>query len=510
MSADQTSIRLRPIPTSSTEDPEHLEGSTTTTTTTITRNNRPPTIMERLKNFITTVKATDEEYEPLTDDTSSTLTAEGEILEETPFSWIEYFIFVLIGVAMLWAWNMFLAAAPYFQTRFESNEWILANSQSAILSVSTTANLLALLVLMNIQSSANYPLRIKSSLVATIAVFGLLTISTVAFRDVSATTYLVFLLLMVGASAWAAGMMQNGAFAFAASFGRPEYTQAIMAGQGVAGILPPLAQIVSYLAVDQSNESSDPPTLDDTPEASPDTSAFIYFLTAVIISLITLVAFYPLVTRHNKLVESRLDEDTQQQLLSQSITSLEEAECLRRHFVSPLTLFRKLNWIAASVSFCFVVAMFFPVFTAKIFSVHEVAEGETSIFAPGAFIPLGFFFWNLGDLLGRVSPMFLPFSLRDRPAALFAVAVARLVFLPMYLLCNIRGKGAVVDSDLFYLLVVQLPFGLTNGWLGASSMMAAGEWVEDGEREAAGGFMSMCLVGGLAVGSLASFSVAGL
>lgn len=476
--------------------------------------------MDRLKNFLTPVKATDEEYEPLTDDTSSTLTVEGETFEETPFSWIEYSIFTLIGVAMLWAWNMFLAAAPYFQTRFESNEWILANSQSAILSVSTTANLLALLVLMNIQSSANYPLRIKASLVATIAVFGLLTISTVAFRDVSATTYLVFLLLMVGASAWAAGMMQNGAFAFAASFGRPEYTQAIMAGQGIAGILPPLAQMVSYLAVDQPESGpSQNTTLDNsTPEAAPSTSAFIYFLTAVLISLLTLLAFYPLVARHNRLVESRLDEDTQQQLLSQSITSLEEAERLRRHFVSPLTLFRKLNWIAASVFLCFVVAMFFPVFTAKILSVHDdstvnaPADGNSSssIFAPGAFIPLGFFFWNLGDLLGRVSPMFLPFSLRDRPVALFAVAVARLVFLPMYLLCNIRGKGAVVDSDLFYLLVVQLPFGLTNGWLGASSMMAAGEWVEEGEREAAGGFMSMCLVGGLAVGSLASFSVAGI
>ncbi|KAK3504682.1 nucleoside transporter-domain-containing protein [Neurospora crassa] len=484
--------------------------------------------MDRLKNFLTPVKATDEEYEPLADGSSLTLEEEGETYEDqAPFSWMEYAIFVLIGVAMLWAWNMFLAAAPYFQTRFESNEWILANSQSAILSVSTTANLLALLVLMNIQSSANYPLRIKASLIVTIAVFGLLTISTVAFRNVSAATYLVFLLLMVGASAWASGMLQNGAFAFAASFGRPEYTQAIMAGQGVAGILPPLAQMVSYLAVPQPGESNPPSnstpaattTLDSTPEAAPSTSAFIYFLTAVLVSLATLIAFYPLVKRHNALVESRLmlDEDTQQQILSQSITSLEEAERLRRHYVSPSTLFRKLNLIAVSVFLCFVIAMFFPVFTAKILSVHNDSvispgpgEKEASIFASGAFIPLGFFFWNLGDLLGRVSPMFLPFSLRDRPVALFAVAVARLVFLPMYLLCNIRGQGAVVDSDLFYLLVVQLPFGLTNGWLCTSSMMAAGECVDEGEREAAGGFMSMCLVGGLSVGSLASFSVAGI
>ena len=68
----------------------------------------------------------------------------------------------------------------------------------------------------------------------------------------------------------------------------------------------------------------------------------------------------------------------------------------------------------------------------------------------------------------------------------------------------------MVESDLFYLLLVQFPFGLTNGWLGASSMMAAGEWVAEGEREAAGGFMGLCLVAGLAVGSVLSFSVAGV
>lgn len=60
--------------------------------------------MDRLKNFLTPVKATDEEYEPLTDD-SSTSEEEGETCkDQAAFSWIEYSIFVLIGVAMLWAW----------------------------------------------------------------------------------------------------------------------------------------------------------------------------------------------------------------------------------------------------------------------------------------------------------------------------------------------------------------------------------------------------------------------
>jgi equilibrative nucleoside transporter 1/2/3 len=158
---------------------------------------------------------------------------------------------------------------------------------------------------------------------------------------------------------------------------------------------------------------------------------------------------------------------------------------------------------------CFVVAMFFPVFTAKILSVHDDNGG--GLFSPGAFIPLGFFFWNLGDLSGRVSAVLPPFAwLRQRPRVLFAVGLLRWGFLPLYLLCNLHGRGAVVESDLFYLGVVQFPFGLTNGWLGSSAMMAAGEWVAEDEREAAGGFMGMCLVGGLALGSVLSFTAAGL
>jgi len=52
---------------------------------------------------------------------------------------------------------------------------------------------------------------------------------------------------------------------------------------------------------------------------------------------------------------------------------------------------------------------------------------------------------------------------------------------------------------------VQFLFGLSNGYLGSSCMMGVEEWVEEEEREAAGGFMGLWLVGGLTVGSLGSF-----
>ncbi|KAI0128667.1 nucleoside transporter [Xylariales sp. AK1849] len=455
--------------------------------------------MDRLRSFFQK-KEDEQEYAPLNEDAQF---LEGPAIHHgdngVPFSWVEYGIFATLGVAMLWAWNMFLAAAPYFQGRFQADDWVLQNFQSAIISVSTITNLGAMIVLTNIQYTASYPFRINLALYINVAVFALLTISTSAFLDATPGQYLAFLLVMVAGTAWAAGLIQNGAFAFAASFGRPEYMQAIMAGQGVAGVLPPVAQIISVLVAPPPKETAD--SAREISRAG-GTAAFIYFLTAVIVSVIAIVAFIPLVRRHNRIIESRMVEN-----MAASFNSVEEAERAARKVVSMATLFKKLHWLAAAVFMCFVIAMFFPVFTPKILSV-SAPDKASPLLQPSAFIPLGFFCWNLGDLGGRASALSLP--LRHRPAALFAISIARTLFLPLYALCNIHGRGAVVSSDVFYLLLVQFPFGLTNGWLASNCMMAAGEWVDEGEREASGGFMGLSLVAGLTFGSLLSFTAAGI
>lgn len=406
---------------------------------------------------------------------------------------------------------MFLAAAPYFQKRFQDDPWILENFQSAIISVSTLANMTALIILANIQYSASYPFRIMTALVINVGVFSLLTVSTSYFLDVSPPAYLAFALLMAGTSAWATGLIQNGAFAFAASFGRPEYTQALMAGQGVAGVLPSIALMVSVLLVpdDIAGKVPVPPAPGAPPVQESGTAALFYFLTAVVVSVAALAAFAPLRRRHNARVEALAVAR-----MAESVTSVEEAERAARKVVGLPALLSKLRWPAAAVFACFAVTMFFPVFTVKILSVRDSAgtgDDVPRLFRPAAFIPLAFFVWNAGDLLGRVATA-LPClqSLRRRPAALLALALARLLFLPLYALCNVRGRGAAVPSDAFYLLAVQLPFGLTNGWIGSSAMMAGVGSVDEGEREVAGGFMGLCLVSGLAVGSLLSFTAAGI
>lgn len=394
--------------------------------------------------------------------------------------------------------NMFLAAAPYFQNRFRKSEWILNHFQAAEISVSTITNLTSMIILSKLQKGASYPKRISTSLLLNIVVFAILSVSTL-FR-VDAGPYFGFLLVAIFFASFSTGLIQNGLFSFSSGFGRSEYTQAIMTGQAVAGVLPPLAQIISVAAV-PAKKAGDPDTADVSP-----TSALIYFLTATGISILALLAFFYLLTRkgHSQSIrgvaKATSDETSEADALTGNVHiagTQEDPDPNERPTVALSTLFLKMPFLALAVFVCFAVTMIFPVFTASITSVSGI---DSAIFIPTAFL-----IWNVGDLLGRLSTLWKPISLTHYPFALFCIAMTRLLFIPLYFLCNIKGKGATISSDFFYLFIVQFLFGLSNGYLGSECMMGSGDWVLPEEREAAGGFMGLMLVGGLTVGSLLSF-----
>jgi equilibrative nucleoside transporter 1/2/3 len=335
-----------------------------------------------------------------------------------------------------------------------------------------------------------------ASLVINIVVFTLLAMSTRLFLGISTGVYFAFLMMTVFCSSLATGLCQNGVFAFVSGFGHESYTQGIMAGQGIAGVLPCVAQIVSVLSVTENSPAEDGPQESNT-------SAFAYFLTATIISAITLAAFLYMLSRGSAKAQKKhtLGPDG----MEASFSSLSSNG--RRSI--PLTrLLRKLFWLAGAVFLAFAVTMVYPVYTGQIISVRDPASSPR-LFQPSSFIPLAFLFWNSGDLIGRVLPAVPALSLTGRPRVLFILSIARVVFIPLYLLCNLHGNGAKVNSDVFYLFVVQLLFGISNGYIGSNCMMGFVEWVDPEEREAAGGFMSLCLVAGLTVGSFLSFFAAG-
>ncbi|KKK25527.1 hypothetical protein P175DRAFT_0520168 [Aspergillus ochraceoroseus IBT 24754] len=444
--------------------------------------------MDRIREWFAPTTAYEPIHEQADGDEDSRLAPETQ--PSPPFSRVIYAVFFVLGVSMLWAWNMFLAAAPYFHHRFQSDQWASSHYQSSILTVSTVTNLASVFALAKIQNGASYPRRIAVSLLINIVVFTLLAFSTIILKHASIPVYFGFLMIMVSGSALATGINQNGVFAYVSGFGREEYTQAIMSGQGVAGVLPSLAQIISVLAVPETKGKQ------STSEESWK-SAFGYFITATAVSALTLVAFLWLAKRQSQHLSD--DDDDR----SESINS----EGTSNKSVSLWVLFSKLRLTALSIFLCFVVTMMFPVFTSKIESVHNSPNGSR-FFQPAVFIPLAFLVWNTGDMVGRILVLIPRFSLAHRPWALVIFAIARAGFIPLYFLCNIRGEGAVVQSDFFYLFIIQGIFGATNGYLASCCMMGFGSWISAEEREPAGGFMTLMLVGGLAAGSLLSFFAA--
>lgn len=406
--------------------------------------------------------------------------------------YVEYGIFLLLGVSMLWAWNMFLAAGPYFQHRFRGNQWIFDHFQAAEITVSTVTSLATMIVLTKLQANASYPKRVVASLVMNMALFALLAASTAI--DTSAEVYFGFLMVTMFCTSVATGLCQSGVFAYVSGFGEPKFTQGIMTGQAVAGVLPCIAQIVSVLAVRIGDDTSENGPTPPGPPVVNWKAALSYFLTATFISLITLFAFGYLLTRNAK--PARMQD---------SIASL-LSEREQRKSIPLLYLLKKLIWLSGGVFVTFAITMVFPVFTQRILSVRPPSE-QPAILQPPSFIPLALLFWNIGDLTGRLITAVPSLSLVLRPRVILALAVSRIVFVGLYHLCNLRGEGAIVNSDFFYLVVVQLLFGLSNGYIGSTCMIGASVWVDEEEREAAGGFMGLCLVSGLAFGSVLSFFI---
>ena len=391
--------------------------------------------------------------------------------------------------------NMFMAAFPYFAYRFESSPWLVSHFPSAIISVSTCTNLACIGLLTLLQAGASYPSRITVSLTINIVAFTLLALSTLLFREVSSGVYFGFLMVIVCAASLACGFSQNGVFAYASGFGIGEYTQAVMTGQAVAGVLPCVAQILLVYSVPEETSTGK-----GTGQESP-RSAFAFFLTASAVSAISLAAFLLVLFRRHG------ERAGEAKAMSDAVDGVEENARAARKPVSMWVLFDKLRWLALAVFIDFGVTMLFPVFTQKIQSVRESVTAPR-LFQPVCFVPLAFLLWNAGDLTGRLVTLVPKMAASvEYPRAIFTVAILRAVFIPLYLLCNVNGHGASIHSDAFYLLIVQFPFGLSNGFVGSICMMGASHWVAADEREAAGGFMGFMLVAGLTVGSLLSFLI---
>ncbi len=153
-------------------------------------------------------------------------------------------------------------------------------------------------------------------------------------------------------------------------------------------------------------------------------------------------------------------------------------------------------------------------------------------FNPLVFNALHFLLFNVGDLAGRylcVVPKFTTWSSRR----LVILSLLRTLFIPLFLLCNLQPPTAippttdlpslllrqmssspsspVINSDVLFFTIL-LAFGFSNGYVSSMCMMAApneehNPRLRRSDVDIAATTANFCLIGGLVVGSIASFAV---
>lgn len=418
---------------------------------------------------------------------------------------IRYLTFTLIGVALLWPWNCFLSASAYYGQRFANTILLIKMYSSTMMSVSTLTSTGFNYYLSQVQAGVNYNRRIVLGLTMTIFVFIIMAVSCVSllFIEMNDVMFFVILMFMVFISAVATCYAQNGTMATVNVLGGV-YANAVMVGQGLAGVLPSVALIISILVVGEKPESTHK-------YVDKDYGVFVYYITASLISLACIGALNVINHQTNKVHYNLLAEPlphSPANLNSPQIT--EQEPIIQKNHIPFGQLWSKLKFIVLTIFLTFSITLIFPVFASTVESVH--INSKHRFFNKTIYIPFVYLIWNLGDLISRIL-CGTPNSrlLIHNPKTLIIYAVARLIFIPLFLSCNIHPNihqsSALINSDLWY-IGLQFLFGFSNGQLSTSSFMVVGDFCDsDEEKEAAGGFTTIFLSTGLAFGSVFSYAL---
>ncbi|EMG47514.1 FUN26 Nucleoside transporter FUN26 [Candida maltosa Xu316] len=420
-------------------------------------------------------------------------------------SQLKYFTFTIIGIALLWPWNCFLSASAYYAERFVNSPSLIKVYSSTMMSVSTITSTLYNFYLSQQQKNVNYNFRVQMGFYITIFVFLFMAVSCVSYLliDMNDIAFFSILMTMVLLSAMATCLAQNGTMAIVNVMGGI-YANAVMVGQAVAGVLPSCALIISILLLGDR-------TALENHRLEKNYGVFVYYITASLVCIVSLLLLYWITYHKNEVGYQRLNHLMEEEQENSESTIADEPDTVdpvhtQKEFVSFWVLWSKLSSIVMTIFFTFGITLIFPVFASVVESVHP--DSSYKLLHKNIYIPFIYLIWNLGDLLGRVLCGYPRLHMLIKtPQNQLIYALSRLIFIPLFLTCNIHpGKSDPwIKSDVWYIML-QFLFGISNGQLCTSAFMIVGDYCDtDDEKEAAGGFTTVFLSTGLAVGSVFSY-----
>jgi len=421
--------------------------------------------------------------------------------------WIHF----VLGCAVLLPWNVIITATPFFLTRLEDSS--LKSTFSSYLSTSFTISNFVFLAHATVSSdqSTNAKRALLSIFSLTLLTF-MFTVSTF----IQGTPWLFFLFVILnGIAQAAAGSYLQAAIIGVASLFGPTAMQSVMAGQAAVGVAVSAVQVIS--AAGSLRGTPTPQQLKGSRPEERSALAFFALSTAFLLfsagahAYLLRLPSYKSVTgqfshiRHVARGDAAALDNESADLSPPKMDSSEKREQVMRVAKSNLTY-------NLGVAYVFVVTLaVFPPITISIAPTNPATN-------PLLFSVFHFLVFNVGDLTGRYLCS-IPRLYIWSPRKLLSLSIARTLFIPIFLLCNVqRGSSTVpmmafISSDVLYMFILLL-FGVSNGYVSSLFMMSVSSVehnaylrgrVED--VDVAATVASFFLIGGLVIGSFASFAV---
>ncbi|XP_054425405.1 equilibrative nucleoside transporter 1 isoform X1 [Pteronotus mesoamericanus] len=445
-----------------------------------------------------------------------------------------WLIFFMLGLGTLLPWNFFMTATQYFTNRLDQSQNVSSvtaelggdvqllatpiappperNSLSAIFNnVMTLCAMLPLLLFTCLNSFLHQRIpqavRILGSLVAILLVF-LVTAVLVKVHLDDLSFFVITMIKIMLINSFGA-ILQGSLFGLAGLL-PASYTAPIMSGQGLAGIFASVAMICAIASGSELSES-----------------AFGYFITACGVIVLTIVCYLGLprlefYRYYQQLkLEGSGEQETKLDLISKDpsttchppgeepragkeesgVSAPNSQPASKSHSIRAILK----NIIVPALSVCFIFTITIGVFPAV------TAEVKSSIAGGSAweyyFIPVSCFLtFNVFDWLGRSLTAISMWPGKDSHW-LPSLVLARLVFVPLLLLCNVHPRQylpVVFEHDAWF-IIFMATFAFSNGYLASLCMCFGPKKVKPAEAETAGAIMAFFLSLGLALGAVFSF-----
>jgi len=408
-----------------------------------------------------------------------------------------YLLFFLQGFGCLFPWNAFITVQLYWSSRLKKSDFSdqFANYFSFGFQF---ANISMLYLSNRYQNSLPLESRILYPMILQFLIFCAITAMVrVEFGDENVFFFITQALVMLSAAC--TSFYQGGLFGLGGMLPF-KYTQALMAGQGLGGIIVALLSIITT-AVYPDSETSVPGA-----PFKPDDSAFLFFICAVIVTgsccLAVPVLFKLKFVRHKRATVALSVKRASQANLRNSASIQDQAKtlCVGDR---PWSTIAPMAFMVGYIFF--VTLAVFPSIAVKVSAPNpDNTYGKNYFLLVYCF--LGF---NVGDYIGRVlAGLFQWPALVDRVRLWFPVML-RTAFIPLFMMCTSSAHIPTVEffHEPWFPYVLMLLLGTTNGYFSTILLMYAPGLVREEHREWAGSTMLFCLVSGLACGSFFSFAI---